>query len=416
MTTRRSEANQVVFDRLVAADPVVIDVKKAGDALPGMKPNMVLTSGAPLPWREYEGPQRSSILHGAMFEGLAKSPEEAAARIEAGEILVESCHPHGCVGVSTGIYTASMSVFVVEDKKSGKRGHCNFFEGDAPRRLCFGQYGDDVVAKLRFVEDVVAPVIGEAVRRTGGVPIAPIVMRALHLGDEMHSRTSAGMLLFTRTLLPALFDLVKEREAEVRKTIAFLENAEYSFFRVWLAACKAIADSADGVEGSSLVTAWAISCKDFAIKVSGLGDEWFRGPHPKFEGKLRREGVKPEDTGFFGADSIIPELLGFGAFAGAAAFTQVTHQGSAQGMIDRNLAMYDITHGEHPEYKIPYFNYRGVPLGLDLFKVIETGRLPFIHGFLPMKDASGIVGAGYLLPPMECFQAAAAAYRKRYGA
>lgn len=417
MSARRDEANRLAFERFAGADPVLLDVQRAGDVLPGMKPNMVLTCGAPLPWDEYSGAHRMAIIYGALYEGLGGSVEEVDAKIRSGEIVVGSTHRHGVAGAHTGIHTARTPVFVVEDRATGARGHCSLFEGDAARRLSHGSYGDEVVERLGFVERVLAPTIGEAVRRAGGIPLLPIIERALHLGDDLHLRTVASTMLFTRALMPGFLDMIGEREEDVRKTLDFLRTAEHSFVRLVLAAAKATTESARGVEGSSLVTAMAMNCNDFAIQVSGLGDEWFRASrHPTFEGKLFHEGKQPEDAGWFGTDSIIVEVVGLGGFAGACAFSLQTLQGcSAQKIVERNLAMYDISHGEHPVIKIPYLAYRGVPIGIDLFKVVETGVAPLMNGFLTKKNGGGLVGAGVLWAPIDAFKAAAAAYRKRYG-
>ncbi|HKE16440.1 MAG TPA: DUF1116 domain-containing protein [Kofleriaceae bacterium] len=424
MTGGRAEANQLAWRRLVEADPVLLDVQRAVDAVPGMAPNMILTAGAPLPWRDYAGAQRTAIQYAAVHEKLARTAAEADEKIRAGEILVGSTHDHGCVGPHTGIHTASMPVFVVEGP-GGARGFCTFFEGDAtPRRLSLGFYDDEVAAQLAFVADVLAPTIGEAIRRRGGVRLSPIFREALLMGDDGHVRTAAGTLLFTRALLPALLDLAGERGGDVRRTLAFLETASYSFLRPWLAADKSLVESIAGVEGSSLVTVMSLNCKEFAIQVSGLGHEWFRGPHPRFEGRIGEtvfDGTGalpiPEGWGWFGADSLLAECLGFGGFAGAAAFPLQAYYlrgGTTRDMVERNLAMYDITVGEHPDYRIPFLDHRGLPIGIDLFKVLETGRTPAINGSIARMDGTGFTG-GVVWPPMECFEAAAAAYRARYG-
>jgi len=415
MSARREQANQEAFRRLVEGDPVLIDVQKAIDVLPGMQPNMVLTSGRPLPWDSYVGAQRMAILYGAMYESLAETVEEADRKIRSGEILVASTHEHGVAGAHTGIHTASTPVFVVEDRATGTRGHSSLFEGDAPRRLNQGCYGDDVIALLRFVDDILAPTLGEAIRKSGGIPLRPIVRRSLNLGDDLHMRTVAATLLFTRALFPALLELSRERPEEVRRTVSFLETAEYSFFRVELAMVKALTDAATGVEGSSLVTKMAMSCDGFDVQVSGLGRQWFGVPqHPTFEGKFFRPETRLEDCGFYGTDSVIVECLGVGAFAGAAAFA-LQNWSSSERLVARSLAMYTITHGEHPEFKIPYFNFRGIPTGIDVFKVLETGTVPLINGFIVNMKGHGLAGAGTLHMPLGAFQAAADAYRARYG-
>lgn len=422
---RRDEANQLAFRRLVEADPVLVDVQPAGDAVPGMAANLILTAGAPLEWDRYAGAQRMAILYGALHERLAASVEEAEARILAGEIRVGSTHEHACVGPHAGITTASMPVFVVEDRKTGKRGHCTFFEGDStPRRLGLGCWGDDVIAALAFVAEVLAPTIGEAVRRAGGIRLAPIFREALLLGDDGHVRTVAGTLLFTRALLPALLDLAAERGSEVRQSLRFLETGGYTFLRPWLAADKAMALGISGLEGSSIVTVMSLNCQEFAIQVSGLGERWFRGPYPRFEGTVDGqrfdvggESPIPEEWGWFGADSLLAECLGYGGFAAAAAFPLQAYYlrgSSTRQMVERNLAMYDITVGEHPEVRIPFFDHRGIPVGIDLFKVLETGIRPAINGSISRKDGTRFTG-GTVLPPMECMRAAADAYRARYG-
>lgn len=425
MTGERAEANRQALRRLVEADPILLDVQRAGDAVPGLDPDLVLTAGAPLPWDEYVGAQRMAILYGAIHEGLAGTVEEAEARIRAGAIRIGATHDHGCVGPHTGIHTASMPVFVVEDRATGARGYANLFEGDAtPRRLSLGFYDAEIAAQLRFVEEVLGPTLSEAIRRLGGVRLAPIMREALLLGDDGHVRTAAGTLLFTRALLPALLDMVETRGAEVRRTVAFLEKATYTFLRPWLAADKATMEGIAGLEHSSLVTVMTLSCRQFAVQVSGLAHQWFAGPHPRFEGRIGDavfDGTGrtplPAGWGWFGADSLLAECLGFGGLAGAAAFPLQAYYlpGTTRDMIDRNLAMYDITVGEHPVFRIPFLDHRGLPIGIDLFKVLETGRTPAINGSVARMDGTGFTG-GVVWPPIECFEQAAAAYRARYGA
>ena len=104
---RRHEANQETLNRLNNAQPVLGDVARAGDVVPGMKPHKILTSGAPLDWKDYQGGQRNALIYGALYEGLASGETEAIAKFAAGDIEIGACHEHGCVGSVAGIYTAS---------------------------------------------------------------------------------------------------------------------------------------------------------------------------------------------------------------------------------------------------------------------------------------------------------------------
>jgi hypothetical protein len=414
-TDLRTKANRAAFEAIAGADPMLLEVRPAGEVVPGMTASTVLTSGAPLQWDEYTGGQRRAILGGAMFEGLAGSEEEAEARIQAGEIAVSTCNEHDCVGSVAGIYTASMPVFVVENQAAGNRAFCNFYEGPSRYRLNYGVYNDEVRDNLHFVHGVIASVIGEAVHDTGGIPLKPLMKRAIHMGDELHSRNTAATLLFTRELTPALLDVAARRRDDVRRTLEWLKESDYLFLRLSMASSKATANAAHGIEGSSVVTAMTLSCRDFAIRVSGLGERWFRGPHPVVEAKLF-EGFTRDDIEWIGGESQHAETVGLGGFVQAAAFALQAYQGgSAEAMVRMNLAMYNVTVGEHPDFQIPYLGYRGAPTGIDALRVVETGITPAIDGGLAGKDG-GQIGAGILRAPMECFKAAAQAYAEAYPA
>ena len=67
----RENANAQAFARISGAEPVVVDVQPAIDVVPGMSPNIILTSGAPMTWERYYGGQRAAVLGAAQYEGLA---------------------------------------------------------------------------------------------------------------------------------------------------------------------------------------------------------------------------------------------------------------------------------------------------------------------------------------------------------
>src|ERR1700683_3495069 len=113
---QRQRANEETLRRMIEAEPVLEAIRPALEALPGMTRNMILTSGPALPWNSYTGGQRAGILGAAVFEGLAADPSSAEQMLASGDIIVDGCQNHGCVGSLAGIYNASMAVFVVRDK------------------------------------------------------------------------------------------------------------------------------------------------------------------------------------------------------------------------------------------------------------------------------------------------------------
>jgi len=407
-------ANLQAFDRMCRADPVLVDVQPARDVVPGMTTNTILASGPRLAWEDYIGGQRRAIVFGALYEGLASDADDAERKLANGEIRVEACQDHGCIGSVAGIYTASMPVFVVENRAFGNLAFCNFYEGESRRRLNYGAYDDGVRDQLHFLADVVAPTLRDAVGRSGGISLKPLMVRALHMGDELHSRNSAATLLFQRELYPHLLGVAETGRQRVEQTLEYLAGSDYFFLRLSMASSKATADPAHGIEASSVVTSMALYCRGVAIRVSGLGDRWELGPYPKVQAKMF-EGFSPEDIDWIGGESIINETVGLGGFAQAAAFPLQNYQGgSPQAMIELNLAMYEITVGEHTDYRIPFLRYRGTPTGIDVFRVARTGITPALDVGLAGRDG-GQIGAGIVRAPIECFTSAVATYESVYG-
>tara|TARA_B100000686_G_C16773268_1_gene966662 strand:+ start:813 stop:2060 length:1248 start_codon:yes stop_codon:yes gene_type:complete len=409
----REEANEVVFDRMCNSKPVLTDLRPAIDVLPNMTKTTILTSGPVLEWGSYYGGQRDAILGAAIFEGLAENSAEADEKISLGKIKLGNCHDYSCVGSLAGVYTASMPVFVVENEPFGNTGFCNIYEGTNPKRLNYGVYDNEVKSRLLFVQNILAPVLGSAIRLSGGLELKPIMQRALHMGDELHSRNTAASLLFASELFPFLLELYSSDSERVNETVKALTEDHYFFLRLSMAAAKITADAAHDVAFSSVVTAMAFNCRNFAIRVSGLGNEWFLGPHASVNAKLF-EGYKEEDITWMGGESPITETIGLGGFAQACAFPLQRYQGgSAEVMVKQNTDLYQITIGENTDYKIPYLNYRGTPTGIDIFSVSDTQILPIMDIGIAGKDG-GQIGAGIVRAPIECFSSAVQAYTAKY--
>lgn len=410
----RTAANEECFRRMTKCEPELLDLVPALDIVPRMSRHTILTSGPAMPFAAYSGGQRVAILGAAQFEGLAPDAATAEEMFVSGDLTVRGCHEYGCVGSLAGVYSASMPVFVVRNNIAGNYAFCNMYEGTNPRRLNYGVYDDGVRDQLLLVQRKVAPVLGAAIRNSGGIALKPIMKRALHMGDELHSRNTAAALLFLREIVPNLLHLARDDAERVNQALRTITEDHYFFLRLSMAAAKAAADAAHNVERSSVVTAMCFNCKGFAIRVSGLGDRWFTGPHANVEAKLF-SGHTVEEISWMGGESIITETIGLGGFAQAAAFPLQQYQGgSAAAMVERNLELYEITVGENPDFHIPYLGFRGTPTGIDIFKVITTGILPVMNIGIAGHDG-GQIGAGIVRAPVECFEAAAAAYAERYG-
>lgn len=400
------EANLYATELLCSANPVLIDVKPAIEVIPGMTKQMILTSGPPTDWEHYTGGQRNAIIGGIIHEGLANSAEAADDAIRLGKIQVLPCQDFSCVGSLAGVHTASMPVLVVEDKTSGNQAFCSLFEGAEPDRLNYGVYNDRVENNLVFLKEVIGPLLGDVIRASGGIELQPIIRRALNMGDELHSRNTAATLLFTREIFPDLLSIDRKHtdKENINQLIDYLMGGDYFFLRASMSAAKVTIDKIKNISNSSVVSTMVFSGQEFAIRVAGTGDEWFRGPLPILESCHLFEGFNEKDMEFMGGESIVLETLGLGGFAQASAFPLQAYQGGTpQKMIENNLHMYDITVSEHTNYKIPFLGFRGVPIGIDIRKVVESGITPIMDIGIAGKNG-GQIGAGSFSAPIEPFE------------
>ncbi len=419
------QANTEATERMMEARPVLVGLGKARDVIPDMRDNLLLHAGPPITWERASGPMQGAITGALIFEGKATNEAEAQALVESGEIELEPCHHHGAAGPMAGLISPSMSVYIIENKThgstvseatlttGGNRSFSGLNEGYG-KVLRYGAYSEEVLAKLRWMEDVMAPVLADAIEASGGIDIRALLAEALHMGDEGHNRNKAGSIIYTTKLAPFV---VKATDADTASDVLrFLGDNALSVLNPVMAACKAMTDAAHGIEGSTIVTVMARNGTDFGIRISGLGDRWFTAPVAIPQG-LYFPGFTAEDSSGDIGDSTITETAGIGGFAMASAPAIVTFvSGTPQDAINATLEMYEICHAEHKYFTIPPLDFRGTPTGIDIRKVVQTGITPRVNTGIAHKDAGvGQVGAGLVRPPMAMFEEAVVAFAEQYG-
>ena len=407
------KANQEAVERMMEARPVLVGLGKAIDVIPGMRDNLLLHAGPPITWERASGPMRGAITGALIFEGKAKDMKEAQKLVESGEIELEPCHHHQSVGPMAGVTCPSMSVYILENKTHKNTSYSNLNEGYG-KVLRYGAYSEDVINKLRWMEDVMAPLLKEAIESSAGIDIRALLAESLHMGDEGHNRNKAGSILFTVKLAPLITAVARDTK-KASEVLAFLGENALSVLNPVMAACKAMSDAAHGIEGSTIVSVMARNGTDFGIRVSGLGDRWFTAPVPTPKG-LYFPGFTEEDASGDIGDSTITESAGIGGFAMASAPAIVNFvSGTPKDAINTTMEMYEITYTEHKYFTIPPLDFRGTPTGMDLRKIVEKNITPRINTGIAHKDAGvGQVGAGLVRPPISLFQEALLAYAEHY--
>jgi hypothetical protein len=406
-------ANKTAVERMMSARPILTGIATARDVIPGMHDKMLLHAGPPIEWERMSGPLRGAVIGALLFEGLAKNEAEARDLAASGEISYEPCHHHNSVGPMAGVTSPSMAVYVIENTEGDNRAYSNLNEGYG-KVLRYGAFSDDVITKLKWMNDSMAPLLGKALETGDGIDLRALLAEALHMGDEGHNRNKAGSLLFLRHLAPRII-AVKGDDSVKEEVLAFLGDNALSVLNPVMAACKAMVDAAHGVEGSTLVTVMARNGTDFGIRVSGLGERWFTAPAQIPDG-LYFPGFTSEDANADIGDSTITETAGIGGFAMASAPAIVSFvSGTPQDALNATLEMYEITVAEHAHFTIPPLDFRGTPTGIDLRKVVELGITPRVNTGIAHKEPGvGQVGAGLVRPPMSIFEQAIMAYAETY--
>lgn len=399
-----ARANAEAVRRLGVAQPVLVDCVPAADAL-HLETHTVLHAGPPLGWAAMCPPLRGAIAGAVRYEAWAADEGDALARAGDGRVRFEPCHHRGAVGPMTGLVTRSMPVFVVENRTFGNHAYATINEG-LGRVLRFGASDDGVLARLAWLRDEAGPVLGRALRRVGGIELRPLMAQALLMGDEMHQRNVAASSLLVRALLPAI---VREaRGSPLARVVDFVTGNDQFFLNLAMAAAKAATDPVGEVTGSSVVTAMARNGTEFGIRVAGCGARWFTGPVGTPEG-LFFPGFGPADANADMGDSAIVETIGLGGLAMGASPAAAAFVG-AGGLVDAlrvTEEMREITLDEHPYLRLATQDGRGVPLGIDVRRVVATGITPLINtGIAGRTPGTGQVGAGVVRAPHACFLAA----------
>jgi uncharacterized protein DUF1116 len=404
------QANQDALARILGGEPVLIDVIPASQAIPELTDRMILHAGPPIGWERMCGPLRGAVMGIAVLEGWAKDLDDAAAKAAAGAFAFAPNHHHGAVGPMTGMTTRSQPLFVVENKTFGNRAYCAINEG-LGKVMRFGGNDAEVLDRLRWIAQVLGPALGRALRSGGGIALKPLIARGLTMGDEMHQRNVACSSLLLRQLAPALARTAGSTD-ELVACLDFIGRNDQFFLNVAMAMGKALTDPARDIEGSTVVTAMSRNGTDFGIRVAGTGERWFTAPVEMPVG-LYFPGFSERDANPDMGDSAIVETVGLGGFAMAAAPAVIGYVGAgrASEAAAFTRAMAEIVVGHNPAWTIPAMDFTGVPTGIDIRLVVETGLAPTINtGIAHREPGVGQVGAGVVKAPLKCFEQALVAF------
>jgi len=388
--------------RLAAARPLLVDVVPARDVVPHLAAGGISHAGPPIRSTAMCPPMRRAVGVAAAIEGLAETPEAALELVDRGEIPLRTNHDLGGVGPMSGIVTGSMPLLIARDEATGRTAWCPLNEGSGAV-LRYGADGPEVVERLEWMRDVLGPALSAALAAHGPLDLLALQAESLTLGDEAHHRTEAGTALVVAALGPHL-------PVEVR---GFIQGNGQFFLNLAMVSAKLATVCAEGVPGSSLLTAIARNGVEVGIRLSGTGDRWFVGPAALPDPAQLYEGRSPEDMNPDLGDSAIVEVYGLGALAIAASPLSAPSVGLDAKDIDAiDARLRSIAAADHPVLRLTRTDGTTGPaiLGVDARAVVELGIRPPVHtGIAHRLPGIGQIGGGVTHPPENAFHEAVAA-------
>jgi Protein of unknown function (DUF1116) len=406
------EANRKAVDRVISAEALLVDMKPARNAIPGFRDNLITHSGPPISWEKMLKVQKMAVINAIISEGLAETPEQAEKLVDRQEILVESNHKYGNVSGMCGVTSASNPVFVFKDNVHGNTS-TDWMQTDM---TSFGDSYNRGIDEVKFARETLAPVMAATIKHAGGFNVKELLAKGLQMGDELHGSFEATRGVFMNWILPHIVrtDFPKETLGKVGDY--FKGNGGRWFCgNLMMGGCKVMMDAAKGIKYSTIVTAMSRNGVDFGIKVSALGERWFTGPAGEIKGFIF-PGFSAADGAPDIGDSAISETRGFGGTALSASPSQARLFGGAlQEAAEHTRAMRKVSIMEDPLFRIPYMDFVGVPVGIDIRKVVETNTVVKIDTGIAHKDGGhGIIGTGIADAPMIAFKKAVMAFAAEY--
>ena len=192
------QANRTCLENIQMPTAHWTDIRPAREVVPGMDDYTVFHAGPPVAWENMCGPMRGSIIGACIFEGWADSPEAVEKIVAAGTLRFDSSHHHRAIGPMSGIITPSMEVSVVRNDAFGLETYATLYMGIG-KVLRHGAYDAEVMEKLRWMNQELAPLLKKTLAEAGGIDLKSIVAQALQMGAELHNRNRASNALLVNS-------------------------------------------------------------------------------------------------------------------------------------------------------------------------------------------------------------------------
>ena len=383
-------ADQLAFDKAMVTQPVWNRFNTAADAL-ALPENLLLHAGPAFARVEdITLPILNSACVAAVYEGLAKDFDQAEAMIRAGEILLKPAQDHDVVTPLAAVVSASMPLHSVYDAWWGQQRIFTPINGGSRPAMRLGLRSEAVLEHIRWLNTRFLDVLENGLAE--GMALVPLAVVGLAGGDDCHGRTPvAGAALAAEIL-----DRTEGKQPD-DDALQFLHSSPSLFLNLWMAASKIMMKLAEGIEGSSFVTAAGGNGREVGIQISGLPGQWFTTPARAPQGKFDVDLPTDRALGAIG-DSAVVEAFGLGAMA--IELSPEQKKGLGAWLPDNARARTSgLSVGAHP-----YFRDLDIRLGSTARGAVDEGAGPMISlGILDREGTAGRLGGGIYDMPVTPF-------------
>ena len=386
-------ADQLAFDRAMVTQPVWNRFNTAGEAL-GVAQNVLLHAGPAFTSPDLiTAPILNSACVAAVYEGIARDFDQAEAMIRAGEVLLKPAQDHDVVTPLAAVVSASMPLHTIYDAWRGTQRIFTPINGGSRPAMRLGLRSEAVLEHIRWLNTRFLDVLENGLAE--GMALVPLAVVGLAGGDDCHGRTPVAGAALAAELMDRTVGGLTDEDA-----LQFLHSSPSLFLNLWMAASKIMMKLAEGIDGSSFVTAAGGNGRDVGIQISGLPGQWFTAPAAAPQGKFDVDLPTDRALGAIG-DSAVVEAFGLGAMAIELSPEQKKGLG-AYLPDDARARTSGLSVGAHP-----YFRDLDIRLGSTARGAVEQGAGPMISlGILDRMGEAGRLGGGIYDMPVTPFSAA----------
>jgi len=376
------------MDDLVASRPILVGVRRAGEAL-NLARHELLHAGPPLldPCRP-PPPMASSIVMTCIHEGWANDEPEAEALLREGVLRLSPAQERSCVTPLAAIVGPGTPLFEV--RESG--GAVVYAPVSAVRGADtrMGSRDSALLSRLQIRDQEIAPAWHSILQDHGPLELLPCAAHGLANGDDLHSRTTAANDVLA----------VKVRERGDANLADAISATPLFFLTLWMAAASCMLRAAEGGDIPTLVTRAGGNGERFAIALSSDPARWHccdaTSPQGSYVANAPKHAVPVGAIG----DSAVIDMLGLGG-------QRLAHAPEPLSLVNEYLPEH---HDESAQslLRVPHPALPGFwPLGLDAQRVVEQQYAPFVMLAMIAQDGfSGFLGRGIYRPPLALFESA----------